>query len=118
MAWPAILARIISGALGRYAPKAVGAALRILRVVEIADLARDAWHALFGDDAEEAAAGVREGVAPDELVELIRSQLAAADALPGGGANVRFDPDKTDEETILENLERATTDRDGADLVI
>lgn len=120
MAAPAVLARVVIAALKRYAPKYVGAALKVLGAIELADLARAVYREVFGgDDAHaQALAGYQApGEAPPDLVAWMRGQLGA-----------RFDPDalfparftyvdEIPEEEILRELE-ASQDTCAADLTV
>lgn len=106
MAWPALLARVVVAALKRYAPRYVGAALKVLGVVELGDLARSAWKEVFGDDARHAEAieGYQApGEPPEEVVAYLQRLLERDDAaqLLDGGS------DPIIEEEVLRQLDAA-----------
>lgn len=114
MAAGTVFARVITAALKRWAPKYVGAALKVLGVIEIADLAKDAWRVVFGDDgADEAAEGASTPhIAPAELVEFLRT------GVPPFDDSRRLGEDVIDEEEVLDELERAERRDPAADVSV
>lgn len=108
MPLPAVLVRLVLAALKRWAPKAVGAGLAALGVIEAADLARKAWRSIFGANTEEARAGaLAPEEAPAELLEFLR----------GGERDELYD-DTIEEEELLRQLERAERRDPAADLSV
>jgi len=106
MAAPALLARVVVAALKRYAPKYVGAALKILGVIEIADLAKDAYRVIFGsDDAHREAVAGYQAPPADTPHDLIDSM---SEALHSSKRSATLAPeDVIEEEEILKQLNRA-----------
>lgn len=100
MAAPALLARLVVAALKRWAPKYVGAALKILGVIELGDLAKDAYRAIFGEGHAEAVAGYH-APPPETPRDLLEFFNGAELADPLARADV------IEEEEILKDLDRA-----------
>lgn len=110
--WAGIVARVVLGALKRWAPEAVGAAIKALAAIELVELASDAYRAIFGGEERQARAieGYQSGDAPPETVDYMRRELA----LQSAGES----RDAIDEEEVLRELARASRAEDEADFTV
>lgn len=102
MAAPAFVARVVVAALKRWAPKYVGAALKVLGAIELADLARDTYRAVFGSDAAHAEAVGGYQAPPPETPPEVVDYFSSALWRPAP-----FADDVIEEEEILKQLNRA-----------
>lgn len=112
------LARVILAALGRWAPRLVGAGLKALGVIEAAQLLQQGYAEVFGSAERQAEAAAGAGSpeeAPEELIEFMRARLAVP--IEDRRCAVR-DLDPIIEEEILAGIDRAERRDPAADIAI